>query len=411
MCPAFNTPRLRPIILAGGVGARLAPISTDARPKPFIPLADGQSLLTHTLRRVTDSARFLPPILVGRARDRYALLNHARAAGITPGAILLEPQPRNTAMAIAVATAYIRAVTGPDMPEMLVFLPADHWLEAEDLWRHRLQQAAEAAQLSQKLCLLGVRPTEFNPNYGAMVAENPKSGQFWYEITKFIEKPDNNSAISGDYRWNSGQFIASFPIFSDLFVTHTPDLWQAAQTAIANAAPEHEFLCLPETSYAAAHSLPFDRAVVEHAPCVAIPLETHWRDLGTLADWIDFTGLTADYYRALPPRTDRPWGYFETILQTETRLEKRLTLYPGARISRQRHHHRDEYWEVLSGTATVEMDGHVATLAVGESITIGAGAWHRLSNATTSTLIILEKQMGKPDEADIERSDDDYGRI
>lgn len=408
---ALNTPRLRPVILAGGVGARLAPISTPDRPKPFVPLADGQSLLSHTLRRVADAEQFLPTILVGRMADRYALLNHARAAGVTPAAILLEPQPRNTAMAMAVAAAYIASTTkAAEPPETLVFLPADHWLEPVALWQETLRAAATASDCTDKLCLLGVNPTGFNPNYGVMATKMPPDGQNWREITQFIEKPAVDLPVSTQYWWNSGQFIGSSRLFCDAFATHAPALWAAAQAAIATATPEYEFLHLPETAYTDIPAMPFDRAVVEKAACIALPLQAAWQDLGTLVDWQQFTGRDAEHYARLPARTDRPWGYFETLAQSAARVEKRLTLYPGTRISEQRHWQRSEYWEVLEGSASVECDGIRSTLGVGESVTIVAGAWHRLSNVGTELLIIKEIQMGKPDEADIERSADDYGR-
>ncbi len=138
-------PLILPVILAGGVGARLAPISTPARPKPFVPLADGDSLLSKTVARVNDP-RFLPPLIIGRAEDRFALLNHARAMGFAPAAILLEAHGCNTAAAVAVAAAWAQKTYGDD--QVLAMLPADHAIAPEEAWRCTIAHAAHAAHVS-----------------------------------------------------------------------------------------------------------------------------------------------------------------------------------------------------------------------------------------------------------------------
>lgn len=394
--------QLLPMILAGGIGARLAPISTPDRPKPFLPLASGESLLTTTLRRVS-APFFLSPLLIGRDTDRFALLNHAREAGVSPAAILLEPTPKNTAMAVAIAVAQALSVHGGD--SMLAVLPADHLIAPDAVWHNAVTQAASLARQRNKLCLIGVKPQGSDSNYGYMQLNGAG------EVTRFIEKPaDPAPLLAAGALWNAGQFIGSAKIFAAFFEQYAPDIWLAANRALKQARQEWEFTLLDAAAYQQVGAAPFDRAIVEQAECVAVEYSGDWADLGTVKAWEAATGLAAAHYATLPIRTDRPWGYFELITAQPGRVEKRLVLYPGCRISRQRHHHRGEEWEIIDGTARVDIDDKVNELQKGDKITIPAGSWHRLANSTEQKLIIKEIQSGMPDEADIERADDDYGR-
>jgi mannose-1-phosphate guanylyltransferase/mannose-6-phosphate isomerase len=399
--------RIRPVILCGGAGTRLAPISTAQRPKPFVPLADGKSLLTHTLQRVADAAVFAPPILIGRVADRFALLNHAREAGVTPAAILLEPEPKNTAMAIAVATAY---VTETGQFSTLALLPADHWITPVEAWRASIQSAAHAAQATAQLCLLAVHSGAPDASYGHLQLAAAEAGQSRQTVANFIEKPPNPEDFS-DYYWNAGQFVATADCLRGLLARHIPEIWQKARDSVARRQVEWEFELLSPAGYEPVAPLSFDRAVVEKCPGIAVALNANWQDLGTLSRWQAATGLGPDHYRDLAARFDRPWGYFELVAVQPGHIEKRLVIYPGCRLSRQRHQNRDEYWEVLQGTANIEKDGQFETLSQKQSTIIRASQWHRLANSGETLLIIKEIQSGNPDENDIERSEDDYGRV
>lgn len=399
-----------PVILAGGAGTRLAPIARADRPKPFIPLPDGRSLLTHACQRVAQDALFAAPLLVGQAGSRFALLNHARAAGVTPAAILLEPEVRNTAMAIAIAVAHAMA-TQPEA--ILAVLPADHIIEPVEAWHRAMAQAAHASQEARKICLLAVTPDSASSEYGYM--ELLGAGDY-FSVGRFIEKPSHAAAFLAQnatelrWAWNAGQFIAPAEIFAQALAAHAPQVWAAAQAACAAAHREWEFTVLGAAAYEAAPALSFDRTVIEKTPVIACKLDATWRDLGTRRAWESYTELGAGDY-PLPQRTDRPWGHFELADATPERAEKFLTIYPGCRLSRQRHRQRSEAWEVIEGSAKVEKDEAVILLHKGDSILIEPMTWHRLANYTDNILIIKEIQCGLPDENDIERSDDDYGRI
>lgn len=397
-----------PVVLAGGIGARLAPISTPERPKPFVPLADGDSLLTKTLVRLRDP-RFLPPLLIGRRADRFALLNHARAASVTPAAILLEESACNTAAAVALAAHWARVNHGPAC--MLAILPADHIITPEDAWRVTLDHASRAARQSGALCLLGATPTQPEPGFGYMQPGGSSAAYLWQPVARFVEKPaDPQPLIAVGARWNMGQFVGTAAQFLDALLRHAPQTIKAAQQLLDTADNQWEFTALaawPTTLSA----LSFDHAVLEHEPSVMIPFTGHWSDLGNVDAWRAFTGLDVADYTRNRPRTDRPWGYFEHRHTGDNELHKRLILYPSCRLSRQRHQKRAEYWRVIVGTAYVELEDTVQRLEKYQTITIPAGSWHRLANHHTDILIIDEIQMGICDESDIERIEDDYGRI
>lgn len=392
-------PPILPVILAGGRGARLAPYSTDDCPKPFLPLPMGGSLLSHTVARA-QAAAMLPPILVGQASHRFALLNHARDAGVTPQAVLLEPAPRNTALAIATAVHHALAQHGPDI--CLAILPADHWIVPTPVWAETLQRLAMEAIAREAIGLLGVRPTRIEPGFGHFRCEEGT-------VSAFVEKPADPAALPGEWWWNAGQFVASAGLLAARFETLAPALWQAACEALAHATADWEFTLLAPAPYLATPETSFDRAIVAHSVAYALPLDAAWHDCGTPERWQEALGAPPAH--PAHPRTDRPWGYYELLAEAPGTVEKRLILYPGCRLSLQRHAHRHEAWTVLKGLAHVELDGSEYALATGHHISIAPGQWHRLENRSTETIIMHEIQIGNPSESDIERAADDYGRI
>jgi mannose-1-phosphate guanylyltransferase len=394
--------KIQPVILAGGEGKRLAPLSTPSRPKPFIPLPDGQSLLEKTCRRLAHDM-FLPPIIIGRSNDRYALMNHARAAGVVPSAILLEQEARNTAFAIACAVRYVNLT---QLDTMLAILPADHMMEDVGAWQHAVAQAAQLALRHQTMTLIGIEGQAFSPELGYMSLEGDK-------VIKFIEKPISRDKLGGSESFlvNSGQFIGISGHFSAILTKNAPEIWSISNEILLSSQKQWEYEVIgADINPITAPS--FDRAVVEKETNIyAARLRSGWRDLGTIEEWLRYSKISIDIQMNKPKRTDRPWGYFEALESTSEYTTKRLYVYPGCRLSRQRHFHRSEHWTVESGEAYIEKDQEKMTLGMYESIKIPPATWHRLVNATSEMLIIKEIQYGVPDEMDIERDDDDYGRI
>jgi mannose-1-phosphate guanylyltransferase/mannose-6-phosphate isomerase len=392
-----------PIVLAGGEGRRLYPLSTPARPKPFIPLADGSSLLQQTLRRLPPEA--LSPLLMGRDRDRYALINHAREVGVHPSHILLEPASRNTGFAIAAAVRFLGAVgTAPET--MLVILPSDHHIDHVEIWQASLARAIHLAYKNQALTLLGMRFESFSSQLGYFILLGDR-------IVRFLEKPMHDSRLTSREQWlvNSGQFVAPLSVMAQSFAEYAPAVWQAAGEAVAARRKSWEFeeLAVPPTAFVPES---FDHAVVSNVPNLFATLcpPCGWSDLGTIENWKTVTAIDMVSDARRPPRTDRPWGYYETLSATPQEISKRLHVFPGGRLSQQRHFQRRECWVVESGIAHVECDGEKYQLGVGEFIEIPVGAWHRLVNPSPEMLVVRETQLGQPSEYDIERREDDYGR-
>ncbi|MBN8543975.1 MAG: cupin domain-containing protein [Alphaproteobacteria bacterium] len=178
-----------------------------------------------------------------------------------------------------------------------------------------------------------------------------------------------------------------------------------------NRQKQWEYECL-DASDADFQPISFDKAVIEKATSLrAVSASCGWRDLGTLAAWLDYTQQPLEKQLRTTSRVDRPWGYYEVLDVSADKTTKRLHVFAGCRLSRQRHIHRSEHWKIESGEAYIENGEARATLHAGQEMTIARGAWHRLVNPTDAPLIIHETQIGVADENDIERCEDDYGRI
>ena len=398
-----------PVILAGGEGKRLAPIASPSRPKPFIPLPDGQSLFTKTCLRIKDARAFLPPLVVGQQSHRFALLNHAREAELPPAAMLLEPKVCNTTMAVAVAVCWAMQ----HRPEaVLAILPADHLLEPVADWQTAVTAAALHAKAHGNIALLAITPTHPSAEYGYMACL-PKGA--YEEVAQFIEKPDKPESLivaqERRWAWNAGQFIAPVAVLEHALATHASAYLRAAQQAWAGSRKAWEFTELATEPYTDLAPLAFDRAVLEKTRALAIRYFGSWRDMGRVNDWETYTKMPLSAFINAPPRIDRPWGYYEIIATANNYVEKRLTIYPNCRLSLQRHHLRREHWQVITGTAHIELNQTRVILQTGDRIEVPESCWHRLSNNSSNKLIIKEIQRGFPDENDIERIDDDYGRI
>lgn len=408
--------KILPICLAGGKGQRLAPISTPQCTKPFVTLADGSSLLQLTLRRIKQSPLFSHPLIIGAESERFALLNHARLAQSSPHAILLEPMGRNTALAVASAVAFLSNTHAGDT--VLALLPADHVIEDTGAWEASLARAARHAQSSGEITLIGMALDTASREYGYMqLADAPpdiSSAHTVHQISGFVEKPHNASELvaTGRYLTHSGQVIATLAALIASCEQYAPNLWSAALQATRLGAIDQEFFLLDKTAYEDALPIAFDRAILEkQRRLCAISSACGWSDIGTVSAFTSYAKENVSWFKAQPLRVHRPWGYYDLISATPNSQVKRLYVFPGARISMQRHAHRAEHWTIISGIANVELDDKTHILDAGESLVIAQNAWHRLSNYGASLLQIMEVQTGLPDEADIERAADDYGRV
>ncbi|MEO8684810.1 MAG: sugar phosphate nucleotidyltransferase, partial [Devosia sp.] len=244
-----------PVVLAGGQGTRLWPMSRAARPKQFLPLTSETSLFQATLHRVSDPAIYTGAIVVTNAEYRFLVAEQALEIGYDIAATLLEPVARNTAVAIAAAAAYAIATFGPDA--ILHVLPSDHDVVVDEGYRISAQYAADAARAG-KLVTFGIVPTAPETGYGYIKA-GQSLGDGVNAVDRFVEKPDRETAeamlASGGFLWNSGMFMLGAGKFLAECEAFSPATATAARDAVANAKIDLDFVRLDEAAFAEAPNI------------------------------------------------------------------------------------------------------------------------------------------------------------
>ena len=448
---------MKSIILAGGVGTRLWPLSRQHYPKQFIPL-DGQSLFQKTYERANRLSDPGGIFVVTNEIHQYLVHNQIEELGytISDDHLLAEPEGKNTLPAISWAMQRIRTLYSS---AAAIVFPSDHLLGDS-----ALDQIRVAEPLARNyLVTFGIKPTSPHTGYGYIKQGKALSrGAF---VDEFKEKPDEKTAqeyIENGYLWNSGIFLLSTDCFFKELKKYRPDLFNAfAEGHVAD--------------YRKLESISIDYGLLEQSKKVAvITLDTEWSDLGTFKALYDskihdsegnvghaeyfsarnnfvqapgkHVGLigvhdlivvdTSDallvcdnrhseqvkqlvtrYNERNDPVTKfhrqvhRPWGSYTVLEETEIYKIKRVSVKPGQRLSLQLHHHRSEHWVVVSGTAEVELNGETRFLRQGESTFVRSGMKHRLKNPGIISLEVIEVQLGEYlEEDDIVRFDDEYGR-
>ena len=270
-----------PVILAGGQGTRLWPLSRAARPKQFLPLITAESLYQDTLRRVADPLRYHPPLVLTNAEYRFIAAEQAQEAGVVPMAILLEPVARNTAAAIAAAAAYIAGRFGGDA--VLHILASDHIVDPGDDYWQAVDAAAEAAEAGA-LVTFGIAPSRPETGFGYIEVGKALPHGI-HQVARFTEKPDAASAQAmldrGGYVWNSGMFMVRAQTFLDEARMLAPDIADAATEAVARAQSDLDFIRLDAASFAKAPDISVDYAILEKTERAAVlPVRFRWSDLG-----------------------------------------------------------------------------------------------------------------------------------
>jgi mannose-1-phosphate guanylyltransferase / mannose-6-phosphate isomerase len=472
--PSAVPAKLVPVILSGGAGTRLWPLSRELYPKQLLALAGTNSLIQDTAARASGEA-FGAPIVVCNDEHRFAIAEQLRRIGIAPRAMVLEPVGRNTAAAAAAAAALL------EPGEIMMLLPSDHAIKDTNAFVQAATRAAAAARAG-RLVTFGIEPERPETGYGYIKRGAALPGLAGaYAVERFVEKPDLDTAkkylADGGWAWNSGMFMLPGELFLAELGKFEPAIARAAKEAVAQAKRDLDFVRLDKESFAAAPSKSIDYAVMERTGLAAVvPASLGWSDVGAwdalwdmgvrdaagnvvqgdviaeatknsylrtegrllatlgvedliVVDTRDATLVArkdqAQHVKKIVDRlkaagrseaslhteVHRPWGSYQTIDFGPRFQVKRLSVKPGAKISLQKHAQRAEHWVVVQGVAKVTRDEDILTLRENMSTYIPVGCVHRLENPGTEMLHIVEVQSGSYlGEDDIVRLEDSYGR-
>lgn len=274
--------KIIPVIMAGGKGTRLWPLSRASAPKQFIQVVGDRTLFQETLERVDDPDLYEAPIVITNQDFRFQVAEQAREVGVDLSGILLEPVARNTAAAIAAAAFFLTARFGEDA--VLQLLASDHEIDAGAHYRKAIEIARDTA-LTGKIVTFGITPTEPATGYGYIEqGEALETGA--YRVKRFVEKPPVAKAeemlAAGGFYWNSGIFMCKASLLLSELLAFAPEVYQAAQDAVSNAATDLDFARLDEASFSKSPDISIDYAVMEKTSNAAVvPSTFPWSDLGS----------------------------------------------------------------------------------------------------------------------------------
>lgn len=450
--------RVIPVVLSGGMGTRLWPLSRTLVPKQLLPLVGERTMIQETVIRaeaVTKEA----PIILCHEEHRFMIAQQMQEIGVK-AQIVLEPEPRDTAPAASVAAC----LAAERDPEAIVFLlPADHLIRDSALFAEKARSAIGAAAEGQ-IVTFGMKATEPNTGYGYIRVRGdlPGGGEV-VRVDAFVEKPDVETArgyMREGYLWNSGMFVFRADVFLQEVATHAPEILDAARASLAARILDRDFLRLDGDAFRKSPKISVDHAVMERTNRMSVvPAEIGWSDLGswptlwqtgeadeqgnvTHGDVVMMGGkncyvrserglvalvgteelvvvatedaiLVADMDHAQGvkqlvdrlkaesriefsshKRVYRPWGDYRTIDAGDRFQVKQITVKPGGSLSLQYHRHRAEHWVVVEGTARITRGEEVSMLKENESTYIPQGTVHRLENPGEKPLRIIEVQSG-----------------
>jgi len=463
-----------PVILSGGSGTRLWPLSRGIYPKQFLPLVSDKTMVQETVLRLKGIEGLQAPIAVCNEDHRFMMAEQLCRIDVHPECIILEPIGKNTAPAVTMA-----ALAAKDPEDILLVLPADHVIENVAAFQEAVIKAGELAQQGF-LVTFGVVPTAAETGYGYIKRSHENIADA-FKVAEFVEKP--NAAVaqayvdSGEYYWNSGMFAFKAGRYLEELEKFAPDMLAACRSAYSAAKVDVDFVRLDKELFAQCPSDSIDYAVMEKTDkAVVIPLDAHWNDVGSWSALWDVRAKdsrgnalsgdvlaldtensfihsenklvavigvkdlviveTDDAVMVAPKdrvqevkeivnalkkqqrseanlhrKVYRPWGHYDSVDNGERHKTKRIVVKPGAKLSVQKHHHRAEHWVVVKGTALVTKGDATMLLSENESTYIPLGVVHRLENPGVIPLEMVEVQSGSYlGEDDIVRFEDKYGR-
>ncbi|MDH4944085.1 mannose-1-phosphate guanylyltransferase/mannose-6-phosphate isomerase [Sulfurimonas sp. C5] len=453
------------IILCGGNGTRLWPISRTLMPKQFVKLFDDKSLFQLTVAR--NSKVCQSQFIVSNAEQYFLAIDQLEELQQSDNRYLLESVGRNTAPAIALACMEF------DEDEIVLVTPSDHLIKDETEYKKAIVRAQKLAN-ENFLVTFGIKPIFAETGFGYIEAEQE-------DVKAFHEKPNFDTATkylkAGNYYWNSGMFMFKVGVFLEELKKYSPEIYKASYNAFTSASKENNLIRIKHENMLAIPEESIDYALMEKSTKVkVVPADFNWSDLGSFDSLYDelqhdedgntintnYISIdsknnliygnerkiaTVDIENTIVVDTGdalliskkgssqkvkkvveklkeskselhnihltghRPWGTYTVLEDSPGYKIKRIEVKPGKRLSLQKHFYRNEHWIVVSGTATVEVEDRTFLVRPNESTYIKAGELHRLTNKGKSPLILIEAQVGEyTGEDDIVRVDDDYKR-
>jgi mannose-1-phosphate guanylyltransferase / mannose-6-phosphate isomerase len=454
----MKLPQIIPVILSGGSGTRLWPLSRASKPKQFLSFGGGPTLIQQTALRCQGEGFDPRPIFVAAEAHRFLVAEDAVEIGVEAD-IILEPMRRDSCAAIVAGA--LQAHARNDQALILV-LAADHHIPDIAQFQKAVRAAAPAA-LEGSLVTFGIRPKSPHTGYGYILPGAPVGAGPVVKVSRFVEKPDLKTAeayVAQGYLWNSGNFLFKASVFLDEARQLVPGMVQAVEASLRHAQRDLSFLRLSADDFARAPQISVDFAIMEKtARAAVLPVDYAWSDIGSWeavaksgtadADGNVVVGrgvaeashnvmihserkLTAvlglddvvvvstrdailvaaksatekvkdlvAHLKALGHREAedshmqyRPWGHREMLDEGEGYLVRRIHVLPGGVISRQSHADRAEHWIVVQGEAAAVVDGQVHHLKHNQSLMVPAGTVHQVSNEGSTSLILIEVHTG-----------------
>ena len=449
---------IHPVILCGGSGTRLWPVSRKAYPKQFVPLLGKSSLYQATLKRFAGEG-FAPPLIMTAEAFRFMATDQAAETGLMDMHVVVEPSGRDTAPAILAAAMQLEKQSN----DLMLVAPSDHVITDQEAFLKAIEEGRSAAE-EGALVTFGVTPDRPETGFGYLELGGPARGPT--AVEKFREKPDLASAeamlAEGRFLWNAGLFLGKVKDFLEAFETHAPELISPVRAATEAGERDLNFTRLAHEPWERARAISVDYAIMEKAEKVAaVPLDCGWSDLGswqalweaagpdesgnatsgaatavecegsylrseidgmqlvglglkdTVAVAMSDAVLIADRTRVQDvktvvdvlrqakiaqadeyPRFHRPWGWYETLCLGDRFQVKRIMVKPGGVLSLQSHRHRAEHWIVVAGTAEVTIGENVQLVTENQSVYIPLGEKHRMANMGRVPMYLIEVQTG-----------------
>lgn len=460
--------------MAGGSGTRLWPLSRGMYPKQFLPLMGEDTMLQQTCKRAA-AVSTEAPIIICNEEHRFIASEQIRLSGIQGAKLILEPEGKNTAPAVAIAALQVLS----EEDAILLVLSADHYIEDTNKFVETVLKAAKSTEQGG-MVTFGITPTAPETGYGYILKGQPE-GELNL-VDSFVEKPDAETAKkyleSGEYLWNSGMFVFTASAYLNELKTHQPDILVACENAMRLAVSDMDFIRPDKEAFSYCPDDSIDYAVMEKTSTAkVIAFSADWSDVGSWSSLWDVTEkdasgnsiigdviltdtntsyihsnekltavlglddivvvdtkdalLVANKHKVQDIKSIvnqlkaerrsqtshhrevyRPWGVYDSIDNGERYQVKRITVKPGAKLSVQMHHHRAEHWIVVSGTASVIIGSEEKLVSENQSVYIPIGEIHSLENPGRIPLELIEVQSGSYlGEDDIVRFEDKYGRV